>query len=75
MDRLLLMFEHETIDAYVLRNMQSQKDKTRHATLEEVQGIIQTKLIYYNSLGNPVRYAGETEMCNELLKAIEGLEK
>ena len=40
MDRLLPMFEHETIEAYVLRNMQSQKDKTRHATLEEVKGII-----------------------------------
>ena len=73
MDRLLLMFEHETIEAYVLRNMQSQKDKTRKATLEEVKGIIQKHITYYKA--EYTKHDNIALELSELFEAIEGLEK
>ena len=69
MDRLLTMFEHETIESYVLRNMQSQKDKTRHATLEEVKALINNMP---ERMDLDLVWGIKTD---ELLKAIEGLEK
>lgn len=62
-----------TLDIYPL--LEAQDTKTRTATLEEVKDLLIAEREELKKAGCYVRYIGEFNLIDKLLKAIEGLEK